>query len=154
MNDEPTTTKDLLGRNRVNGLKNPNTGVNPKDRIGAAKVDFTLCPEVAYVEWALAQMDGATKYGPYNWRIEPIQARTYIVAAQRHLQSFLRSEQRASDSGVHHLGHAMACCSILMDAEAYGTLVDNRPVDDPLNPRDFIAEANEFIKKKPEGWGR
>ena len=91
-------------------------GVNPKDKIGAAKVDLTLIPAKASAHMAFALMDGATKYGPYNWRVEPVQLRTYISAAKRHLDDFLESEEVAADSLGHHLGHAMACCAIIIDA--------------------------------------
>jgi hypothetical protein len=39
----------------------------------------------------------------------------------------LDGEELAADSGVHHLGHARACCNILLDAAENGFLVDNRP---------------------------
>ena len=140
---------------KVIGLLTGSTeiGVNPKDKIGALSVDFTLCPQAAYVQWALAHMDGATKYGAYNWRIEPIQARTYIAAAIRHLTDFLENEQIAPDSLVHHLGHAMSCCAILIDAEHLGTLIDDRPVKGQGSS--YLNYYKDWIKiNKPEGWGR
>lgn len=105
-------------------------GVNPKDRIGSTKVDLALIPSSALVACALAMTDGGLKYGPYNWRDEgkPVQARTYVSAALRHLLSwFDSSEELSADAGVHHLGHAMACCAILIDAQTCGQMVDNRP---------------------------
>lgn len=148
-------SRDILGRNRVIGLKNANSdiGVNPKDRIGAAKVDFTLIPTSAKIALALALMDGATKYGPYNWRVEPVQFRTYLGAAERHLEDVKEGEEIARDSLVEHLGHVMACCAILIDAHYQGKLVDDRPING--QGADLIEMANEFIKtQKPEGWGR
>jgi hypothetical protein len=145
--------KDLLGRERVIGLNTVAGGVNPKDKIGAAKVDMTLLSTHAKLAWALAQMDGATKYGPYNWRIEPVQARTYLSAAYRHLDSFLENETDAPDSLIPHLGHVMACCAILIDAMTLGKMVDDRPVLGIGSKQQQIANA--FIKnEKPEGWGR
>lgn len=147
--------KDLLGRDRVIGLKNANqaTGVNPKDRIGATKVDFTLCPSTAYTAWALAQMDGANKYGAYNWRIEPIQLRTYIGAIQRHALDFLEDEHVALDSLIEHMGHIMSSAAIIIDAMRAGTFVDDRPVKGVGSS--VIAEANKFIEEtKPKGWSR
>lgn len=155
MVDNAEEPKDLLGRKRVIGLRNAdsNVGVNPKDRIGSAKVDYTVCPPSARVAWALAQMDGVTKYGPYNWRVEPIQLRTYIAAAGRHLDDFLDGEEEAADSQIKHLGHVMACCAIMIDAMKTGTFVDDRPIKG--NASQVIEEANKFIKEsKPEGWGR
>lgn len=146
--------KDVLGRKRVIGLRNAEStvGINPKDKIGAAKVDLTLIPGTGQVHEALALMDGATKYGPYNWRKEPIQLRTYIAAAKRHLEDFLDGEEFAPDSGIHHLGHVKACCSIMLDAMEVGTYVDDRPIEGVTYR--VIERANEFIKTKPPGWGR
>ena len=147
--------KDLLGRQRVDGLRNAGQakGVNPKDKIGASKVDMTLLPTSAKIEQALAHMDGATKYGPYNWRVEPVELMTYLGAAERHLDCFKEGEERAQDSMVHHLGHVMACCAIMIDAIQQGSYVDNRPVNG--KGAEQIAKANDFIKNdKPEGWGR
>jgi hypothetical protein len=88
-------------------------------------------------------MDGARKYGPYNWREEGVGASTYLSAAMRHLRAYLDGEQNAMDSGVHHLGHAMACLAILLDAEAVGNLVDDRPLPAPT------AELMDLLKSGP-----
>lgn len=130
-------------------------GVNPKDKIGAAKVDLTLIPPTALAHLAFALMDGATKYGPYNWRVEPVQIRTYIGAAIRHLQDYLDGENCAQDSGAHHLGHTMACCAIILDAVAQQMAVDDRPVQNTTSVSELYDVLNRDIKTtKPEGWGR
>jgi len=151
--------KDLIGRNRVIGLKNANgeVGVNPKDKIGAAKVDLTLIPPAAEIHMALALMDGATKYGPYNWRVEPIQARTYIAAIKRHCMDYLDGEDCADDSGIKHLGHIMACAAILVDAQHQGTLIDDRPIvnSNSAGAPMLLEVAHKWIKEtKSSGWGR
>lgn len=145
--------KNIFGQDRVIGLKTANEGINPKDRIGASKVDFTLIPTSAKVAEALALMDGATKYGPYNWRVEPVLIRTYLAAAERHLESFKEGELNATDSLIQHLGHVKACCSILIDALSQGTAIDDRPING--KGADIIQEANNWIKNdKPSNWGR
>jgi hypothetical protein len=105
---------------------NPVLGENPKDRHGYKKVDVTLLPSIATMHGAHAMMDGARKYGPYNWRGNAVLARVYIAAAIRHLEYWAAGEEQAKDSIVHHLGHAIACCAILLDAQATGNLIDNR----------------------------
>lgn len=100
---------------------------NPKTRFGMAKPPIGLIPGPAMVHMAEAFRDGTQKYGPANWRIDPVSASTYVNAALRHLLSWHDGEEEASDSGVHHLGHAAACLAILMDAQAQGTLIDDRP---------------------------
>lgn len=100
---------------------------NPKDALGRLKPDLTAIPPVALVHAALAMMDGTAKYGPYNWRDKTVSARTYLAANQRHVLAYLDGEKNAKDSGIHHLGHAIASLCILLDAETQGTLVDDRP---------------------------
>jgi hypothetical protein len=100
---------------------------NPKTRFGVAKPSVTLIPGPALIHCALAFRDGATKYGPANWRVDPVTASTYTDAAFRHLLDYWDGEDRASDSKVLHLAHAMACLAILIDAQEQGTLKDDRP---------------------------
>lgn len=100
---------------------------NPKAAVGRAKPPLHAIPPVAQVWLGLGMEDGEHKYGLMNWRTRPVDAATYYDAAVRHLLAWWDGERVADDSKVHHLGHVMACCAILLDAEAQGTLVDNRP---------------------------
>jgi hypothetical protein len=100
---------------------------SPKQIYGDAKVPLHLLPAIAEIEWAKAHKNGADKYGAFNWHENPVEALTYIAAARRHLMAWMAGEEIAPDSGVHHLGHVMACCAILMDASKAGMLIDNRP---------------------------
>lgn len=105
---------------------------NPKTAMGAKKPDLSVVPPVAFLHLATAMMNGAGKYGPFNWRDTPISVRPYIAAAMRHLLSYLDGEDYSADteedgSPVHHLAHAMACCAIVLDASSIGTIADNRP---------------------------
>jgi hypothetical protein len=77
-------------------------------------------------------MNGANKYGPFNWRDQPISMRPYLAAALRHLLSCLDGEDFSQDTveaglPVHHLAHVMACCAIVLDATHCETITDNRP---------------------------
>jgi hypothetical protein len=101
-------------------------GGNPKDIQGYKKVDLSLVPDFAIFHEAHAFLDGARKYGPFNWRDNAVLARVYIAAAQRHIAYWAAGEETAKDSKVHHLGHARACLAILIDAQATGNLIDDR----------------------------
>jgi hypothetical protein len=99
---------------------------NPKDLLGIKKVPMgEVCP-AAIAHEACAMLDGDLKYGFRNWRQKDVKARIYVDAAQRHLSAWLEGEDVASDSGVHHLGHARACLGILLDAQENGNLIDDR----------------------------
>jgi hypothetical protein len=101
---------------------------NPKDvaarKSDKAPLDFLEPAGDEAISRALA--DGAAKYGPRNYVESPIEARIYIAAMRRHLTAYLRGEDNAEDSGVHHLGHVGACCHIVLAAIEAGTFIDNR----------------------------
>lgn len=113
----------------IEGMQSKATTANPKDLLGMKKVSVTKLPAVAVLHGAHAMMDGAAKYGPYNWRAKKVIASIYIDAILRHVGAWFEGQEVAEDSGVHHLGHAIACAAILLDAQETGNLVDDRPVD-------------------------
>lgn len=110
------------------GAKSKATTVNPKELLGVVKVSLSKFPGVAELHACHALMDGAEKYGPYNWRDKEVLASIYVDAARRHVGAWFDGEETASDSGVHHLGHAIACLAILLDAQETSQLVDDRPI--------------------------
>src|SRR5690606_11875964 len=77
-------------------------------------------------EYSLAHMQGALKYGHFNWRDDPVSISTYIDACKRHIDLYVAGQRDASDTGIHNLAHAMCCLSIVMDAELHNTLIDDR----------------------------
>lgn len=101
---------------------------NPKDAIGVKKAPLGLVPPAAIIAISDALADGATKYGPQNWRSnDGVKATIYYEAALRHLFAWVDGEDTAEDSGVHHLAHAAACLAILLDAQEIGQIIDDRP---------------------------
>lgn len=123
---------------------------NPKDRLGSKKPDLSLVPPASLIHEATAMENGATKYGPYNWREKKVRARVYVAAALRHLSEYLDGADYSSDTSppVHHLAHAKACCGILLDAIETGNLVDDRPAKGAasrlLAPRVGVAPTAPF----------
>ena len=75
--------------------------------------------------------NGAVKYGPYNWRNKHVKMTIYLDAMERHILDLRDGENDAKDSKVPHLGHIIACASILADAVEGGFLVDDRPTPGP-----------------------
>lgn len=106
---------------------------NPKDRLGSKKVNLFLVPAASKIYQALAMMDGAIKYGPYNWREKKVLLSIYISALQRHIDAFVDGEEIASDSGIPHLAHALANLGIIVDALESGCLIDDRPLKGSAN---------------------
>lgn len=125
---------------------NPETllkSTNPKDRIGIHKPPIHLIPASALIIESMAFLDGAIKYGPYNWRKERVSASIYVGAALRHLLAWQDREELSRDARRHHLGHARACLGIILDAQAINQLVDDRP-----EPGAAAQLIEEFTGKK------
>jgi hypothetical protein len=123
---------------------------NPKDVIGQAKIDLTLFPGVAIAHGSHALMDGLDKYKERaNWRNKPVRASIYMAAALRHGEDYMDGEDRAADSGVHHLGHMLACIAIVLDAMECGTLIDDRAAN-PGAMSAVLARLNEQVKSRRE----
>jgi hypothetical protein len=106
---------------------------NPKTVLGIRKVSLSKVPGSAILYTALAFMDGARKYGAFNWRTKTVTASIYVDAAKRHLDEWFDGQELASDSKVPHLGHAMACIAIIIDAHETGRLNDDRPPPGPMS---------------------
>lgn len=123
--DRPEKLQVEKGKKRNVDTEYPDD--NPKTVLGLQKVSLSKVPAVAVVYEALAMMDGAKKYGPYNWRTKRVTASIYIDACKRHLDAWFDGEEFAPDSGVPHLGHARACLGIIIDAQETGNLNDDRP---------------------------
>lgn len=119
------------------------TGNNPKDRYGLAKVPFSLIPSTSKVFMAMGLGEGARKYGPFNWRVEPVQGRVYLEAAMRHLELLLDGEDFDRDTGLHHGCFVLSTIAIYLDAMVHGTLIDNRAL--PGRTGDLVA----FFNKTP-----
>lgn len=99
---------------------------NPKDGIGSLKIPYHLWPNTATILGVIAMLDGGCKYGRSNYRALGVRASVYYDACRRHLDAWFEGEDYTTDSHIHHLGHALACLAIIVDAEAKGLLVDDR----------------------------
>lgn len=136
---------------------------NPKTQFGITKPRDTYTPPIPYLEYSLAHLQGALKYGPFNWRDDPVTMSTYLDAAISHINKFRAGLNRASDTDIHELGHAMTCLSIIIDAQAYGTITDDRWI--PRNPEnhswgdnpgkvleDYIEQNQSRVRAIKEKW--
>jgi len=100
---------------------------NPKTAFGIQKARVDLVPPALMLAVAEAMANGATKYGPYNWRESKISSSVYYAAMLRHIFAWWDGEDFAEDSGVHHLAHAAACIALILDTTQTEFLNDNRP---------------------------
>lgn len=112
------------------------------------KVDLSLLPKVALEEMAKAMMHGAKKYGRNNYT-KGMEATRIIAAALRHITAYNDGQDTDEESGVSHLGHAMACCLMLLHQEQLGTLKDNRLAAEQLADTNQLA-GTEYKPKEIE----
>jgi hypothetical protein len=115
---------------------------NPKTLVALSKPKLSDVPPVALFALGAAMSDGASKYGRYNYRDTSATASVFYDAIQRHLVDWYNGEDFAHDSNVNHLGHIMASCAILLDAELNGSFVDDR---DKRHP-ESIARNKTWMK--------
>jgi hypothetical protein len=100
---------------------------NPKEAFGDAKMPMDLLPDTAAVQFNLAFLEGALKYGQYNWRVAGVKTSTYVRAARRHLSKFWNGGNVDPLTQVHELASVGACVAIMLDAIAVNKLTDDRP---------------------------
>jgi hypothetical protein len=122
---------------------------NPKQAYGDKKLPLYLVPFTFVAHVCTAMLEGMLKYGLANWRAAPVEAMTYVSALQRHAGRWMNGEREDPDTGVHHLASAAACLCILLDAEANGTLIDNRPLGNPGVDK-LVADLEATVAKLRE----
>lgn len=105
---------------------------NPKDAVGASKTPAGLVPDTVMAEASMAFLEGALKYGRYNWRAAGVRASIYNDAMERHRAKWWNGEDRDPMTRVKHLANIIACAGILLDAELCGKLTDDRPPRAPI----------------------
>ncbi len=119
--------------------------VNPKQIYGDKKPPLAYFPLSALLAGLEALYDGKLKYGPLNWRDNPVEAMTYVDGLIRHAQLYKVGEEFARDTQVKNLGAVIACAAILIDAEAHGTLIDNRRHS--TIEADLLHEAEAWVAR-------
>jgi hypothetical protein len=113
---------------------------NPKDMIGSGKIPLGLVPDTIDVDVSMAFLEGALKYGRYNWRIAGVRASIYREAMHRHMMKWWNGQNKDPKTQVKHLASVIACAGILLDAELCGKLEDDRP---PAAPIDRLIDGLE-----------
>lgn len=90
------------------------------------KPDLSLCPLPALELMARAFMYGEQKYQRHNYLEGGMKSSRLVAAAMRHILAWESGEDNDPESGVGHLGHALACIAMLGHQLQAGTAVDNR----------------------------
>ena len=111
-----------------------------KRKYAAHKVPLHLWPVSATIYGCMALFAGKTKYGHLDWRNKKILASDLFGALQRHVNKYWEGEETDPDDGTPHLGNALCCLAIWIDAKCCGTLIDDRN----YNGNGVVAAFKEF----------
>ena len=101
-------------------------------KFDGGKLEYGLLPPFALEETVKVLTFGAQKYERDNWQKVPDSKRRYFDAMQRHIWSWKQGEKIDSESGIHHLAHAMCCLMFLYEHDIIYSLHN--------------GETNEVIK--------
>ncbi|HLY75857.1 MAG TPA: dATP/dGTP diphosphohydrolase domain-containing protein [Planctomycetota bacterium] len=118
---------------------------NPKDAVSTGKVPLHLCPDTVLVAGSMAFLEGAVKYGAFNWRRAGVRASVYKTAGLDHFLAWWNGEDIDPDSGLPHLWKLLACVAILVDASLIGKLVDDRPPKVPID--DLLKALQPLVRE-------
>lgn len=108
------------------------------------KAKFSSLPVAEIISLVEAFYEGDKKYSQFNWRQEGALASKYFDAAMRHLLAWWTGEDYDEESPTvaHHLRKAISNLLIILDADAYGMLKDDRP--EPLPG--WLKSLNEILE--------
>lgn len=120
---------------------------NPKDVIGSNKLPLSIVPSTLVVFASLGFLEGALKYGRFNWRIAGVRSSIYLDALKRHIAAYENGEDNDPNTGVPHLSNAHACIGIIQDAKVCGKLTDDRAPRAPVGELIRSLEA-EVVRLK------
>lgn len=145
----PSSGSSSRGLTKKPGKKRAVTkDTNPKDAIGSTKLPMHLIPGTAKAYMAIAFLEGALKYGKYNWRVAGVRASIYLDAMERHLEKWKNGEDNDPATDVPHLASIMACAAILIDAGVCGKLTDDRPPRAPASSEiDSLATSVRYLQE-------
>lgn len=94
-------------------------------RHNQGKLDWSLVDMESLEPLVQAMMFGAAKYEADNWR-KGTPIKTSLSCLFRHIIAFANGEDNAQDSGVSHLGHAMANLKFMIHDLREHPELDNR----------------------------
>lgn len=120
---------------------------NPKDAIGCDKAPMSTVPAGVMAEVGLALLEGAAKYGRYNYRAMGVRSTIYYDATMRHLIAWFEGEDIDPDSGLSHITKAIASLVVLRDAMRNGKVTDDRPPISPVGYPELNKQAADIISR-------
>jgi len=121
--------------------------MNPKKIFGDAKPCVHFIPLEIILEEALVMKEGGSEYGRFNWRVQRIDASTYVDAIFRHFIAWAGGEDIDPKSGRSHLAHIRANCGIVWDAQQRGCMNDDRLCQEAKEVNDYAKKAQLYASE-------
>ena len=112
----------MIKKDLVTASQTATTGGRKFD---GGKLQYGLLPPLALKATVDVLTFGAEKYEPDNWKNVPDSKRRYFDALQRHLWAWKEGEQMDTESGKHHLAHALCCLMFLYEHDIMYSVDDN-----------------------------
>jgi hypothetical protein len=126
---------------------------NPKDSIGVRKPRcYHVLSAPVVREVSIGMMEGAMKYGAYNYRVAGVRASVYVDATKEHIDSWWEGQDIDPDSKLNHITKAIASLCVLRDAMIQGRWVDDRPpvfIDVQDHKNEMQAVVDSLFEKYP-----
>lgn len=132
----------------------PTLATNPKDAVGVSKWRQYFCvPYRVMWEVGVGMLEGAMKYGRFNYRITGVQASIYIDATRGHIDAWCEGQDDDPDTGLSHITKAICSLLVLRDGMIEGNFVDDRAprhqsMDEHTKKLQGIVDG--MFKKYPE----
>ena len=101
--DVPVSYEELICGHPIPAAEPARKATNPKDTLGIAKVPTHVIPPIVEAYLGLALMEGALKYGSYNYRDAGVRGSVYYDADGRHMKQWWEGEDLDRDSGLPHV---------------------------------------------------
>jgi hypothetical protein len=133
---------------------------NPKDAIANNKLPLHLVSPLLKAYHSLAAFLGNVKYGAWNWRASGVRSSVYVAALHRHIDAWWEGQEKDPVDGTPHLANALACLGILIEAQHFNKLIDDRPPsknEEWQKVRDELEALMPLIRemykdKNPKHW--
>jgi hypothetical protein len=121
---------------------------NPKDMVGTRKAPMSTVSGAVMAELGVAMLEGALKYGRFNYRAVGVRASVYYDALQRHMTAWWDcGEDIDPDSGMSHVTKAITTLVVLRDAMIQDKMEDDRPPSSPEFYEALNAKVRELLDK-------
>lgn len=100
--------------------------VAQQEPIPSAKIDHTMLPIDALEEVSKALMSGRTRFGAWNWAINPLTQTEYLAKVHRHVLAHQKGEDIDPITGCTHIACAIADLMFLQSNILNGRTKDDR----------------------------